>query len=77
MLGMTEVASVGVPTADERPTLSVMEAGRLLGLSKASIYHAVQSGEVPSIRVGRRLLIPTASLRKMLGLDDDPSGEAA
>jgi excisionase family DNA binding protein len=79
---VTEIASVGVPTAEERPTLNVWpETGRLLGLSKAATYAAVQSGELPAIRVGRRLLIPTAKLRRMLGLDDDAPkgtpGEAA
>ncbi len=74
---MTETAAArGVPTAQERPTLDVMEAAGFLGLSKPSIYAAVQSGELPTIRIGRRLLVPTAKLRKMLGLDD-AGGEVA
>ena len=68
---MTEVSSVRVPTADERPTLGVWpETGQILGLSKASAYAAVQAGEIPVIRVGRRLLVPTAALRRMLRLDN-------
>jgi len=78
---MTKASSVGVPTAAERPTLNVWpETGQILGLSKASTYLAVQTGEIPVIRVGRRLLVPTAALRRMLSLDGDghtPPGEAA
>lgn len=45
------------------------DTGRPLNLSKASTYEAVAKGEIPSIRIGRRLLVPTAALRRMLGLN--------
>lgn len=54
----------------ERPTVTVPEAGRLLGLGKASAYAAAERGEIPTIRIGRRLLVPTAALRRLLQLDD-------
>jgi excisionase family DNA binding protein len=47
--------------------LSVEEAGDVLGLSRASSYGAVSRGEIPTIRIGRRLLVPTARLRTLLG----------
>ena len=46
--------------------MTVDEAGELLNLSRSSIYAAVRSGEVPSIRIGRRDLVLTAPLLKML-----------
>jgi excisionase family DNA binding protein len=59
-----------LPTAAESPTLTVEQAGVLLGISRCSAYAAAKSGEIPTLRVGRRLLVPTATFRRMLGLDD-------
>jgi excisionase family DNA binding protein len=60
-----------VPTAQSRPTLNLYpEVAEILGLSKATVYAAAASGEIPTIRVGRRYLVPTAALRRMLRLDE-------
>ncbi len=58
-----------VPTVNlpDRPTLSVKEAARLLRVSRDVVYDGVQSGEIPALRLGRRLLIPRAALVRMLG----------
>jgi len=50
----------------ERLVFTVEEARRQLGLSKGSMYEAVRSGQIPSIRVGRRILIPRATLQRLL-----------
>jgi excisionase family DNA binding protein len=39
-------------------TLSVEEARRLLGLSRGLMYKAIKRGEIPHIKVGKRILIP-------------------
>lgn len=67
----TEQARVVVPDASDRPTLSVPEAGRIFGLSRPSAYAAAARGEIPTIKMGRRLLVPTGKLRSMLGLPVD------
>ena len=41
-----------------RLTLSVEEARRLLGLSRGLMYQAIRRGEIPHIKVGKRILIP-------------------
>lgn len=51
---------------NERMTLNVHEAASLLGLSRNSLYAAANRGEVPTIKIGRRILIPRAALEKML-----------
>ena len=59
-------------------TLTITEAAELLGISRNSAYEAARSGElvgVPVLRVGRRLLVPAASLRAVLGLDSDKESE--
>jgi excisionase family DNA binding protein len=55
------------------------EVAEILGLSKATVYAAAASGEIPTFRVGRRLLVPTAAIRRMLRLDPEPeiTGEAS
>lgn len=50
----------------ERLTRTVEEAAAILGISRPSAYEAVRRGEIPSVRIGRRLLVPNAALAKML-----------
>jgi len=50
----------------QKYVLSVEDAGKRLGLSRPSAYQAVKRGELPVIRIGRRLLVPVAALDKML-----------
>ena len=53
------------------PTISVEEAGELLGISRRSAYRAASTGELPVLRLGRRLLVPTARLLELLGMSPD------
>jgi excisionase family DNA binding protein len=49
-------------------TLSVEAAATLLGISRGLAYQGVQDGSIPSVRVGRRVLVPVARLyRELLG----------
>jgi excisionase family DNA binding protein len=58
---------------DLPPTISVERAGEILGVSRRSAYRAAQQGELPTVRLGRRLLVPTARLLIMLGVErSDP-----
>ena len=50
----------------DRNTLNVAEVARLLGISRASAYRAVGRGEIPSIRIGARLLVPRIRLERLL-----------
>jgi hypothetical protein len=44
-------------------------AGRALGLGRSATYDAASRGEIPTIQVGRKKPVPTAPLRKMLGIE--------
>lgn len=55
------VALKGLP-----PTLTVEQAGQLLGISRRSAYRAANTGELPTIKLGRRLLVPTARVLDLL-----------
>ncbi|AWN49477.1 helix-turn-helix domain-containing protein [Methylobacterium currus] len=57
------------PNQIERPgcrTITIEEAGRQLGLSRNSAYQAAGRGEIPTIRIGRRLLVPLIAFERML-----------
>jgi hypothetical protein len=62
-----------VPNPNDEPVISVVRAGELLGLSRSSAYTAARDGTLPTIRAGRRLLVPTAKLLELLGLDHNPN----
>jgi excisionase family DNA binding protein len=46
--------------------LSVAEVSKLLNLSRNATYQACMTGEIPAIRIGRRVLVPTIRLEAML-----------
>ena len=48
--------------------LKVEQASALLGISRSAAYRAVATGDLPSVRFGCRLYVPTARLLELLGL---------
>ena len=50
----------------ERLTLSVEEAATVLGISRAFAYESVRRGDIPHVKIGRRLLVPRAALERLL-----------
>ena len=45
---------------------TVEETGRLLGISRAHAYELVARGELPHLRLGRRVVIPKHAITKLL-----------
>jgi len=67
-----------LPDPEEHPFMTIEEAGRrAYGLARAASYAAAARGELPTISQGRRKLVPTAILRKKLGLDGGEGHGAA
>ncbi|QKC91039.1 DNA-binding protein [Mesorhizobium sp. NZP2234] len=54
-----------------RQTITVAEAAQALGIGRNAGYDAVRRGEIPVIKIGKRLLVPKAALDRIL------KGEAA
>ena len=50
----------------ERLTYNVDEASKILGLSRNACYLACVTGQLPHLRIGKRILIPRVALEKML-----------
>ena len=71
----TAAAADRLPDPRHQPVLTVPEAGRIVGLSRDAAYRAARTGELPTVRYGRSLRVPTAALLRQLGLDS-PSGHA-
>lgn len=65
-----EVVAVG----DRTLVLTVEEAAELLGISRGLAYELVRRGDLPSIRLGRRLVVPR---RRLLALVEGSEAEPA
>jgi excisionase family DNA binding protein len=55
-----------IPKDLAQRVLTVDEAAALLRIGRTATYDAIRRGEVPSIRVGRRLRVPGAALARLL-----------
>jgi excisionase family DNA binding protein len=55
----------------ERETLTVAEAGRVLGIGRNAAYDAVARGQLPAIRIGKRLVVPRAALDRLLTFEGE------
>lgn len=51
---------------DERLTVTVAQAGRLLGISRPTAYMLANQGKLPCLRLGHRLLVPKCQIQRML-----------
>ena len=52
------------------PTASVPDVGRVcFKMSRTGSYEAAKRGDFPTVRIGRLTFVPTAPLRKMLGIE--------
>ena len=58
-----------------RLTVTVEEAAAALGISRGLAYQLVHRGEIPSVRLGRRIVVPRRALEAVLdtAAEDQPS----
>lgn len=47
-------------------TTSIANASRLTSLSRTTIYKLIQSGRLPTIKIGRRRLVPLTAIKNLL-----------
>ena len=57
----------------QRMTVTVEEAATILGVGRNKAYEAARSGEIPTIRIGKRLLVPRAALNNSSQLEPNRS----
>ncbi len=66
-----------IPHPDEKPLLTVdelLEAVPAWPGGRSATYEALRRGELPSVRIGRRLFIVTSALRQLLALGEAAAG---
>ena len=51
---------------NERLVLTPDEVCPILHMGRSAVYEAIRRGDIPTIRIGRRWLIPKAALIRML-----------
>lgn len=50
----------------DKKTLTVPEAGEILGIGRSAAYEAARTGDLPTIRIGKRILVPMVALERLL-----------
>jgi len=53
----------------EELTVTVEDAALLLGMSRNGAYDAVKENQIPHIRIGRCIRVPSAALRSLLKVE--------
>lgn len=56
-------------------SLSIAKAAELMGVSRSTAYAAANRGDIPTIRINGRLVVPTAKLLAMFGAEYHPNGK--
>lgn len=56
---------------DHPLTVTVEEAAKLLGIGRSTAYELIHTGDIPSLRLGRRLVVPVSQIATRLGVDHD------
>ncbi|HUS41591.1 MAG TPA: helix-turn-helix domain-containing protein [Ilumatobacteraceae bacterium] len=46
--------------------MTVTQAATVLGISRTSAYECVRRGEIPSLRLGGRIIVPTQAVEELL-----------
>jgi excisionase family DNA binding protein len=65
---MSDIApSIDLESIASRTTITVEEAASLLGIGRSAAYDAARRGQLPTRRLGRRLLVPVPALLDWLG----------
>jgi len=72
---MGPITNLDERLASDRATVTVRETALVLGVDQRTITRAIAAGELPALRIGRRVLIPR--LRLVALLTDPDTAEAA
>jgi excisionase family DNA binding protein len=63
-----DVIKTLAPSKPEPLAVSPVEAARLTGVGRTTIYQALRSGALPSMKIGKRRLISIEGLRAWLAV---------
>ena len=63
------IATFALDDLEQRITLTVEEVASLLGLGRTAAYETARRGQIPSRRLGRRVVVPVPALLEWLGAE--------
>ena len=63
---MANLQSVQKANDEQKLTLSVEEAARILGIGRSLAFEMVRQNKIASLRFGRRIVIPVKALEKLI-----------
>jgi hypothetical protein len=52
-----------------QPTLTVADALKVIPLSRNSLYEAIRRGDIKTVKLGKKILVPTGPLRRQFGIE--------
>ena len=60
----------------KRLTMTIEQVAKKLGIGRNNAYEAAHCGQIPTIRIGKRFLVPIAALEAtLLNASKEPSGK--
>ena len=68
-IDMRDHERLTIASLTERCTVTVPEAAAVLGISADNGYAAAKTGELPTLKFGRRLLVPVPKLLALIGYE--------
>ena len=60
-----------------RETMSIEDAGRMLGLGRSATYRAANRGDLPTLRIGGRLLVLRRPFERLLNGESEHRAQSA
>jgi excisionase family DNA binding protein len=64
---MQQTTSFSLDQLAGKATITIEQTAHVLGLGRTAAYDAARRGELPTRRLGRRLLVPVPALLEWLG----------
>lgn len=55
---------------NSKATINVYDAMAVLGLGEVTVRRAIENGDIATIRLGHRIHVLSAPLRRQLGIED-------
>jgi len=61
-----DVNPVGHKMEEDRLTVTVSQAARILGISRGLAYQMAREGKIPTLRFGKRIVVPRKAIERLL-----------
>lgn len=69
---------ITIDEARKRGTVTVKEGAEILGISESKYYKGAKLGQLPALRIGRKVLVPVRPLLRLIeGVEPLAAGEVA